>query len=453
MEKYLWNFRVTPRVFKKNTLQTLEIEGLDSSYLFYDGVEYEVKLVSREGYTRENFQHIPPLSANNGVVFRVKSEKNILRIPYEFTTEGLWQVHIRCLENKHATKPRARYWPWTNNEREIIVPVYVLSEDLYGLQPYKGDLHIHTCGSDGELSPALMAAKYRKYGFDFISITDHYTMQPSLEAIEKFEDIPTSFSLFPGEEIHHPDGEYVYSFHMVNFNGKSSVNELLQRDYENIEKQIELRAEELRTEIAEGAEAELVAWHEWLYTQIKESDGIAIYPHPFWEVFETYNIREATTREICKRGLCDVIELAGNDKATNRMQAQFYYQLREERYKYPAVASSDAHAAVAAHRFNKVWTIAFAKDNEDIPVAVQNGRVVAVEAQDEEKNIYGDLRLVKFAWFLAKEYFPRHGELCNCAGQAIERYVLGDEEQAQLITLTEKEISKYTQEFFGKNKK
>ena len=123
---------------------------------------------------------------------------------------------------------------------------------------------MHTYGSDGEESPALMAARYRKYGYDYISITDHFTMEPSIEAIERFKDIPTGFKIFPGEEVHLPKG-FLHTFHIVNFNAKKSVNLLLQNNIDEIEKEVCARARELEKEIPDKADAALTAWYEGVH--------------------------------------------------------------------------------------------------------------------------------------------------------------------------------------------
>ena len=130
------------------------------------------------------------------------------------------------------------------------------------------------------------------------------------------------------------------------------------------------------------------------------------------------------------------------------MQAQLYYQMREEGYQYPIVASSDAHSSVWDDHFSNLWTIAFAPSTDEIPGSIKTGKAVAIEALGAgEKNVYGQLPFVKFAWFLINEYYPRHDELCNAAGQAIERYVLGDKGQKLLIDLTEQEVYKYEKSF------
>lgn len=37
----------------------------------------------------------------------------------------------------------------------------------------KGNLHTHTCLSDGRLSPEEVIARYKELGYDFLAITDH----------------------------------------------------------------------------------------------------------------------------------------------------------------------------------------------------------------------------------------------------------------------------------------
>jgi predicted metal-dependent phosphoesterase TrpH len=452
MENYLWNHRITPRVLKKGVMQTIEIEGLDDSYLFYDGIEYEVRLVCRDYHTLNKEFSTPPKHSMIIPTLKVKSKDNKLKITYNFDVEGLWRVYIRCLENVHHTKHREYYWPWSVNEREILVTVYVLDDDLYGLTPFKGDLHVHSMDSDGDQSPRLMATKYRKYGFDFIAMTDHYTMQPSLDIIEKFKEIPTNFILFSGEEVHTcQPKDAIHSFHVVNFGGKSSVNQLLKDDYKGIEKKVLARAEEIKDEVLDFEEAVVVAWHEWVYNRIKESGGVAIYAHPFWEVYGSFYITESATKQIIKRGLLDAIEVYGGlSKQTNLMQEQMYHHMKELGYKMSPVGSSDAHSNICDEHFDSMATIVFAKDKDDITSAVMDGRTVAIEKSGSGvPSVCGDLRLVKYAWFLLNDYYVRHDELCNASGQAIERYMYGDKEQKLLIELLEKEVKKYQDGFFG----
>ena len=104
--------------------------------------------------------------------------------------------------------------------------VYSLHPDLFPLRPYKGDFHVHTCRSDGREAPAVVAANYRKAGFDFMAITDHGQWEPSEEAISAYADVPVDLRIFHGEEVHPPENHV----HMVNFGGKYSINRMF-REY------------------------------------------------------------------------------------------------------------------------------------------------------------------------------------------------------------------------------
>ena len=60
---------------------------------------------------------------------------------------------------------------------------------------FKGNLHTHTTGSDGDLPAAEMARKYREAGYDFLAITDHNVVT----SVDGLSD--EGFLVLPGEEI------------------------------------------------------------------------------------------------------------------------------------------------------------------------------------------------------------------------------------------------------------
>ncbi|MEW6354945.1 MAG: CehA/McbA family metallohydrolase [Planctomycetota bacterium] len=77
---------------------------------------------------------------------------------------------------------------------------------------YKGNLHTHTTGSDGDRSPAEIAAHYRAQGYDFLAITDH----------GKVTDIAglshDDFLVLPGAELSASGAEFNYGYHLVAVN-------------------------------------------------------------------------------------------------------------------------------------------------------------------------------------------------------------------------------------------
>ena len=65
----------------------------------------------------------------------------------------------------------------------------------------RGNLHLHTTASDGDLSPQEAVDLYREHGYDFLAITDHGRLVPpsSLRA--------EGMTLLPGMELHPGQGE------------------------------------------------------------------------------------------------------------------------------------------------------------------------------------------------------------------------------------------------------
>lgn len=453
MNPRLLKFRITPRVLLSDTPQTITVEGLDSSYPFYDDIEYTVKITNAYEWNFASDDNLGYKNRNCTDILKLHSVNGVIKIDYCFKGEGEWVISItpEKLTDELLAHHKKYGWEFRNPHLQEYVnfSVFSLHEDLYNKKIFKGDLHVHTYGSDGWESPQMTAAQYRKYGFDFIAITDHYKMNPSLEAIETFKDIPTPFKIFQGEEVHVYDKHCV---HMVNFNCKSSVNEKIENDFDNTFAEVQKIADTLK--LSNKADRIDRAWYIWVYEQIKKSGGIAIYPHPEWRITGSYNVRESVTKWLFKEKLFDAFEIiGGNNKQGNQMQAQHYYTLALEGCKYPIVASSDCHSPLWDHvsNFNNSWTFIFAEDTEKIPENIMKCNTVAIDnSNPDDKLVLGDYRLVKYAWFLIENYFEMHDFLCSSSGQAILDYIFGDKENATLVSLLEGKIKKYQKEFFGK---
>ena len=65
-----------------------------------------------------------------------------------------------------------------------------------------------------------MAVMAKKLGFDFAAITDHGKYAPSIEAIEKAQQINLNLLLLPGEEVAVP------SAHIVSINADKCITDL-----------------------------------------------------------------------------------------------------------------------------------------------------------------------------------------------------------------------------------
>lgn len=77
---------------------------------------------------------------------------------------------------------------------------------------FKGNLHTHTTGSDGDRSPAQIVEHYRKQGYDFLYLTDHnkVTQPAGLSSDE--------FLVMPGAELSGTGDENRYGYHLVALN-------------------------------------------------------------------------------------------------------------------------------------------------------------------------------------------------------------------------------------------
>ncbi len=453
MNANLIKYHITPRVLKADEMQTVSVKGLDSSCRFIDGVDYVITVTQKDGWEYDEEKAFKSIGRKCTSTYICRSKDGVLSFEHYFAGEGEWKVNIARAENQtHVPEHLVKYgWKWKINEllEGFDFHVYSLYEDLYCKRPYKGDLHIHTCASDGNESPEMTAAQYRKYGFDFISVTDHFTMQPSLELIEKLRDVPTGIKVFPGEEIHPIVGA---QFHVVNVGAHSSVNKIIEENPEKVQEEVREVAQVIN--LPSLIDRTEIAWYTWINDKIHASGGINVYPHPFWVPRDAYSVRSELSKYILENGLCDVYEiLGGTDKRHNRLQVALYNEMLLKGIDLPIVASSDSHGSTesgVAH-FNDVWSVVFSEDKERILENALGGMSTAVDNMTPgDKNVYGKLRLCEYTWFLLENYYPQRDELCIAAGQALLRYVQGDESQIPLIELLEAEIAKFDHAFFKK---
>lgn len=67
-------------------------------------------------------------------------------------------------------------------------------------QWYRGNTHTHTNNSDGDSSPADVAAAYRSLGYNFVVITDHNKLT-EVDSINEEIGVPGAFLVMKGEEV------------------------------------------------------------------------------------------------------------------------------------------------------------------------------------------------------------------------------------------------------------
>ena len=421
---------IYPSVMPADKKVTMQILPAERAFLLFEGEEYKLRLIDVNGdelsYHRPTSHRYLTATAKDG----------ILTFEWEFEGEG---EHLITLY--YQDKPLQDF------------VVYSLFEDLYALTPLRGDLHGHSCRSDGVQDPAAVAGHYREMGYDFFALTDHNRYYPGGEIDETYKGVRLGITRVKGEEIHGP-GSVV---HIVHVGGKASVAERYVHHYEAFEKEI---AENYLPRVPANVPAK---YHDryakamWAVDRIHEADGLAIFPHPYWRTAaKVYNVNDEFTRILLKSGMFDAIELSGgmSPAGINRFVA-LWGEVRAEGVNIPVVGSSDVHTMYDGSSFPNNFTVCFAEKNENdaIMAAVKAGLSVAVESTGTEYErhyrCYGSLRLVSYAQYLLEHYFPRLQRVCQGEGVAMRAYAMGGTDAAlieQQVALT----AQYSSTFFGR---
>ena len=147
----------------------------------------------------------------------------------------------------------------------------------------------------------------------------------------------------------------------------------------------------------------------------------------------------------------------------------------EEAYKqsFPILAASDSHGtcqfpinrflignfcglsttnSADAELFNWYYSIVFSLDNKtnNLISAIKENLVVAIEEPTNSiPRIYGNLRLVKYASFLLREYFPIHDQLCQTQGSVMLDYLAGDTNALVVLENLKGRVNTRCEKFFG----
>jgi hypothetical protein len=312
-------------------------------------------------------------------------------------------------------------------EQELgVFNIYSLDDDLFRLRPYKGDFHLHSYCSDGKESPAYVAASSRRIGLDFMALTDHRQYKPSLEAMAAMAELETDLKCFPGEEVHPPDN----MVHIVNFGGNFSVNAMMEEEADAYRAGVANRETEM-LEISEHARYQ-VASSEWVFDKIKAAGGIAMYCHPYWRPLNRFYINAEVNEQLVTRQNFDILEVIGgfyrNQMESNALAVAMYHEKQAKGQVLPVAGVSDSHGC-DGDLFGWYYTIIMAASDkfEDLAAGIKAVHSVAIESvPDEFPRVVGPFRLVKFVYFLLREFYPVHDRLCEEEGMLMLGHLAGD---------------------------
>lgn len=419
MRQDLHDYFVYPRILKSGETTEIAIypRGRHALADNPDGSRassIELTIIPLEMHNR------PDAQGRRYPVVTARFERGAYRFSWRF--EGEQEHYLKFTRNNR--------YAWGMRKQEVRLSVYSLNPDLYALRPYRGDLHIHSCESDGREEPCVVAANYRSYGYDFMALTDHERMYPSVEVCERFSDIPSGMLVMQGEEVHTD----INHIHLVNFGGLKSVNDWANRDCKDEYLCRTRERIEAQGQLPEGVDATEFASYGVLCDKVREYGGLAIYTHPHW-IENAYHVRDCVTWELFRAKPFDAFEVLGGQTVhENNMQLMIYSEARVRGFNFPVVGSSDSHNSTNTTDWKdrtaiEQATIVFspALEREAILDSVRAGHSVAVaQYRGEQTRVYGEYRLCKYGMFLMDEYFPQHDELCAIEGALIKKQLEGE---------------------------
>ena len=451
MKSELYDYDIYPKVVISKETNTVSIEPLGDHCKFKNGHEYTLKIYK----VNESNPSVYPERGGRYTLTAKPDSDGIIR--FDIALEGESEYFVNVHED-----PAARHF--------LTLSMYCLEADMKGRIPLRGDLHMHTCRSDGREAPTTVCANYRAFGYDFFTISDHNRFYPSLEAIEYYKD-KTDFTIVPGEEVHLPFNDV----HYVNFGGTYSINALMSSspndekcgkdlkyrstdgiapdpiDYNEFERIIRERAKSVPRE--NESERMSYAVLEWIYEHIKANKGLGIFPHPYW-LCQMDQLPEDYTRFIYENAPFDAFEVLGGENYYhhNGFQTALYYEMKAKGIDHPVVGSTDSHGSTERNRNAYICsTLVFAKENERFEIidAIKNKYSVAVDTISKEYRLVGDFRFVKYGSFLLENYFPIHDLACKAEGYYMNRLVANDPIASEVLKAMKGQIPQMQKKYFA----
>ncbi len=449
MKRELLNYDIFPKVIPVGREVTVTIAPRGGHADFQSGKEYTLDILTttegrRPFYSRrDNFARHTVQGAENGSI----------AVTHTFSKECEYYLRVMA-------------------EEKIVVQmsVYAIEEDLVGRYPYMGDMHMHSTRSDGKEHPFIVAANYRKAGYDFMAITDHRRFYPSLETKAFYEDLNLDLKLYTGEEVHLPGND----IHIVNFAGDYSVNALLENSEHCKEKGKDpawrsvngecppvLSVEEYEAEVNALAQTLDIPAHierfqyascVWICNHIKKAGGLGIFAHPYW-IYGVYQVPEDFTDYMFETQPFDAFEVFGGLTyfQQNGFQVQKYHDYAARGKRVPIVGNTDTHGSTP---YNPDWhsarsmVLAHENSRDAIVGAVKDSYNVAVQDIKDHVEVLGTLRMMKYCWFLYEHYFPLHDELCFEEGRLMKEYASGDEDAGALLRQIGGRMEKLRRKYF-----
>lgn len=439
----LQKYDVFPLVFAAGKEVTITIRCTGSEPDFIKGEEYILNIIALDGGNVNDF----PLTGSNFETKVICTDDDGFVFSHTFETEQEYNLVFSKADEEKGKKMVKTF------------SVYAVEGELAKRYPYIGDLHLHTYLSDGNETPEVVCANYRKHGYDFLAITDHRRYYPSLRAINAYKDCPVELTMVPGEEVQLPKiNGHRNDIHIINFGGEYSVNAMIEDEHiKEVGKAPELRAfkperapevmtlrefEDKMQALADNADLpdniDSIPYSvcKWIFDEIKKANGLGIFAHPNWKRRDGYHSPEIFTDYMFQQKPFDAFEVLGGERyyEQNGFQTIRYYEEKAKGNIVPIVGSTDSHSSYATNKGAFICsTIVFSPENERTQLisSIKDMFSVAVDTISTEYRLVGDSRLVRYSCFLLKNYFPIHDEICYEEGRLMKQYVTGTPEERE----------------------
>ena len=458
MKRELYDYDIFPKVFLTGRPARLTVKPLGIHAAFAPGAELTLRLCESSVAEPRRF----PGSAGVREYRAAPTADGNIELDTDFPREGMYQL---------------QFFREGESKRFLELRVYALAPDMAGRYPFRGDLHMHSCRSDGREDPGYVAANYRGFGYDFTVMSDHRRYYPSLETRRLFRigtddtsDL-TDYLIVPGEEIHLP----LNDAHYVNFGGKWSINALVLPNRNDDDRGSDpavrslfgecpdpITAEEFTAMLHREAEkvpleleSERLSFAAllWEHEQVRKAGGLAIFPHPYW-LCSTMQLSESYLRFLYEQQPFDAFEVLGGESyyQHNGFQTSFYYEERARGFDPPVVGSTDSHSSTEHNRNALVCsTFVFAPENRtgSLIDAVKSKYSVAVDSISPEYRLVGDFRFVKYGSFLLEEFSPLHDRLCAAEGWQLRRFAAGEPGAEKILLAMKGEVPAMMKKYFA----
>ena len=130
-------YRVIPRLVRVGVPETVTITPIGKGKGFDDSLDYVVSFIPRECHTETWVGAEPPVFDS----VTLRPQNGAISFTHTFDEEQEWVISLKPLTDQKRSPKKT----------SLEFRVYALENDLYALNPYRGDLHVHSTGSDGRV--------------------------------------------------------------------------------------------------------------------------------------------------------------------------------------------------------------------------------------------------------------------------------------------------------------